>query len=387
MKVIHISPSYYPAIKYGGPIQSVHLLNKYLVKNDCNVDVLTTNAGLSRSQRSETKGRWNDVDGVKVKYVNYWGPENYNFSLALFNELKRIITHYDLMHITAVWNFPVWAGYYLSKKYNIPYLISTHGALMKNAFVYRKQLIKKFYLSLIAKNYLKNAKAIHFTTLIEKDETLSVFPDIANFMILPNGVETKVFFKNKNYENPFNHQSYILYVGRIHRIKGLDILLKAMKGILNKELILVLAGPDEHGYKKVLEKLAAGLNISAYLKFTGQVGMTELLQLFKNAKILVLPSFSENFGMSAVEAMACGTPILISNKVGLFLEIQNENAGIIVTTTPEDIRQGVEKILNDQGYARQISENGMKLVKEKYNIEKVADQMIEQYASIIKNYK
>ncbi|HKI78387.1 MAG TPA: glycosyltransferase family 4 protein, partial [Ignavibacteriaceae bacterium] len=129
------------------------------------------------------------------------------------------------------------------------------------------------------------------------------------------------------------------------------------------------------------------LGISNYIKFLGELDRSELNNLYKRSTLFVLPSYSENFGMSVIEAMAWGTPILISNKVGIFREIENANAGVIVTTNADNVKNGILKLLNDDKYANQISENGKKLVKEKYNIEKVADQMIQQYTSIIRSYK
>jgi len=385
LKILHISPSYYPAFKFGGPINSVHLLNKFLVKKGLEVDVITTNAGLSGQLIS--KYEWEIIDGVRVKYHGYYGYERYNFSLSLLRELKKNIKNYDLVHITAVWNFPVFAGAFMCNRYKIPYIISPHGALMINAFKNKSEAVKKLYYSIIASRYINNAKAIHFTTQYEREESTDHLKSDWNSFVIPNGLQLDEFEKETNQHNKFGFKNYILFTGRIHNIKGLDILFNAVKEILNENLLLVLAGPDNNNYKNTLIKLAVELGISNYIKFLGELDRSELNNLYKRSTLFVLPSYSENFGMSVIEAMACETPVVISDKVGIYKEVEEAKAGIIVKTEIDSLHNGMKKLIEDAKLRKTIAKNGRKLVEEKYDIEKVADQMIEAYRVILKDYK
>ena len=195
-------------------------------------------------------------------------------------------------------------GAFLCKQKGIPYIISPRGALLPTAFKNKSETIKKFYYSLFAKRYLKNAKAIHFTTQYEREESSDYLKFDFNPFVIPNGLALDEFEKEENLDNQYGLQDYIFYAGKIHSIKGLDILFKGVKDIVNENLPLVLAGPDDNNYKNVLNKLAVELGIENYVKYLGPLKRNELIPIYKKARLFVLSSYSENFGMSAVEAMA-----------------------------------------------------------------------------------
>ncbi|MGC9219327.1 MAG: hypothetical protein ACP5G8_08020, partial [Athalassotoga sp.] len=132
MKILSICPSYYPAFKYGGPIQSVHLLNKALAQKGIIVDVLTTNAGLE-DRKDIPINKWVNLDGVNVKYLKYYGYEHYNFSPSILFQTFKIIENYDIVYIPAVWNFPVLVGSLASIFKKKPYVIAPNGSLYKKA--------------------------------------------------------------------------------------------------------------------------------------------------------------------------------------------------------------------------------------------------------------
>lgn len=401
IKLLHISPSYFPAFRFGGPIQSVHLLNKSLVKKGVKVDVLTTKAGLTVEQREKIKERsnsegWCLVDsassdksdyavtsGVRVKYLSFVGYEHYNFSIQMVKEIWKIIDDYDIVHITAVWNFPVLVGSVISFVKNKPYIISTRGALHQEALSSKSAFVKKLYFNLLAKHYLKKAFAIHYTTEVEKEESELVLKHKDCFVI-PNGIDLREIDNRDQRSEIRITEKYILILGRIDRIKGFDILIPAFANIIVKynDLKLVVAGDDTTPYTKEVRKMIEAQNISNKVIFTGQVIGDDKWSLYKNALMFVLPSYSENFGMSVVEAMACGCPVVISDKVGIYKEVAVNNAGIIVSTIVESVAEGIKKLLNDENLKRTIAANGKTMVEKYYDIDKVSDSMIIQYKKI-----
>src|SRR3989344_4734492 len=164
MKILHIVSSYWPAFKMGGPIKSVHELNKWLVKKGVEVTVYTTNAGLK------------DENIV----------------------LKK---NFDLIHITGVWNFPVLVAAFLARFYKKPYIISSRGSLMKEPLEKKSSLIKKNYLSLIAKRDLEYASALHFTVEVEKEEYLKAGLPLKKAIVIPNGLDIEDYEIRNQYEN------------------------------------------------------------------------------------------------------------------------------------------------------------------------------------------
>lgn len=407
MKILHISPSYYPAFKFGGPIQAVYLLNKELVKQGLHVDVLTTDAGLNDDQKGmilhqarNNKDGWVDpslIDkstkavssGVRVKYINYWGYEHYNFSIPFVSEVKKIIKNYDLVHITAVWNFPVLVSAYYCIKFKIPYIISPRGVLHQAAIGSKSTLIKKIYYKLLAKKYLQKAASIDYTSLIEKEQSELILKH-PNSTVTPNGIELTEINNSRN--NALINKlklsdvpKYILILGRINKIKGFDLLIPAYKEVLSRynDLTLIIAGDDSVPYASNIKKVILDLNMSDRVIFTGEVKGNDKWSLYKNAYMFVLPSYSENFGMAIIEAMACGCPVIISDKVGISKEIKENNAGVIVQTNVNSIAEGITALLNDSELRNKITSNGKTMVEKYYDIGKVSEQMINKYKRIL----
>jgi len=391
MRILHISPSYYPAFKYGGPIHSIHLLNKALVSKGVRIDVVTTNAGLDNIN-DIVLNQWDSVDRVRVKRLRYSGYEHYNFSPQLLRETMSIKT-YDLAHITSTWNFPVLAGSLACMLWGRPYIISPRGALSDEAIHLRTANLKRIYFSMIAKQYLKKAAAVHFTTVDEQTRSHHLLTNSKSFVV-PNGIDLSEYADIGNEYIPdilkeLRGKKAILFLGRLNPIKGLDILVEAFKRIADEyqDVLLIMAGPDSDGYGATVKGWLIDAGILARVIFTGMIRGKDKLSIIKHSSLLILPSYSENFGMSAVEAMACGVPIVISNKVGIYREVEENRAGVIVETTPGSLYHGIKVLLDNEAFKEELAANGKKMVAEYYDIDKVADKMIGVYEGLIKNAK
>ncbi len=393
IKLLIISPSYYPAFRFGGPIQSVHLLNKALVKKGVIVDVITTDAGQNENYKFTRlqdykidKDGFYLIDAVRVKYLSFVGYEHYNFSLTLVKEIWKRIENYDLVHITAVWNFPVLVGAVISLIKKKPYIISPRGTIYKETIELKSTLFKKLYFNLFAKYYLNKASVIHFTTQDEKDKVTKYLKLRPPSFVVPNGIDLSAIEQQSGKSiAPITDKNYILILGRIDKKKGFDILIPAFAGICknHNDLKLVIAGDDTVSYAQEVRKIIEVNRITDRVNFTGQVTGDDKWDLYKNALMFVLPSYSENFGMSVVEAMACGCPVVISDKVGIYKEVLENNAGIVVKTDPKSVEEGILRLLNDEKLRITITDNAKAMVIKYYDIDKVAEQMIEQYKIVI----
>lgn len=385
MKILHVIPSYYPAIKLGGPVQSVHLLNTYLVKKGLSVDVLTLNAGLN-SDDIKVK-TWYNVDGVRVKYFNFTNFFRFAVSLSFFRNYIKVIRNYDLIHFTGIWNFPIISGLILSHFFKKRFVISPRGALYLYTVQMRKSVIKKVIFNVILKYYLKKSEFIHFTSLIDQENFYQFTKLKTKSIIIPNGLDLTKFNSIDESEFAQTKKEYLFFLGRIHPIKGIDILLKAFFNISTKYsgLILIISGPDEEGYLLKVQSQIEELGLKNRIILTGLLDFDSKIHYLKNAKMLILPSQSENFGNVVIEAMACGCPVVISDKVGISKEVDQNEAGIIVKTTVQSVEEGILKLLNDENLRKKIAANGKAMVEKYYDIEKVAEQMSEQYKLVISN--
>jgi len=407
MKILHISSSYFPALQMGGPIKSVHELNKWLVKNGAEITVYTTNAGLKNNKEILFK-KETEIDGVKVFYFPYYGYIHWTFSPALFFALAKNVKNFDIVHITGVWNFPVSVAAFWARFYKKPYIISPRGSLMKEPLEKKSSLKKKIHLWFFGKRDLKNASAIHFTVEREKEEYLKAELPLKKIIIIPNGLNLDDFnirksdfpnidvnirksdFLGLNFRKKFNIYSdkkIILFLARLHPIKGLDTLIPAFAEVIKKEpkAVLVLAGPDEKNYKKEIELKIVNckLKIDKDVIFTGMILSNDKPAAYKESNVFVLPSYSENFGMAAAEAMSFGLPVIVTKGVGISDEIEKAVAGIVIEKNEKQLSEAILKILNNPDLAKKMGEQGRELVKNEFSSGKVAERFIKEYNEIL----
>lgn len=395
MKLLHVIPGYYPtAIEAGGPIESVYLLNKALVKKGISVDVVTARE-ISYKGSDAPFNQWVNLEDVQVKYFPYYFYIHYTFAPEMFFYLLKQVGQYDLVHVTSLWNFPALAGSFASKISKKPFVLSPRGVLYEETIKMKSNLFKRLYFSSIARNYFYRANAIHFTTEHERDNLASFIAPPSNSFVVPNGIDLEQYTSLPNKETFTNKypvlrsKKYLLFLGRIARKKGLDILIDAYKEISKSDdaIYLVIAGPDREGYKNEIDILLKKSGILDKVIFTGMLRGNDKFAAFVGAEAFVLPSYSENFGMAVVEAMACGTPVIISNEVGISSELLKNKAGLITKLDPKDLYLAINNLIGDKTVKLQLVDNAKQLVKRKYDINVVADMMINEYKKILENTK
>ncbi len=416
MKILHISPTYFPAHRYGGPIKSVHELNKGLVKLGADITVYTTNMDSSGVLDIPLYQEVN-VDGVRVWYFPItFRPWEYSYNLH--RALSKNIKDFDIVHITSVFLSASTLGAYYARKFKKPYIISPRGNFMQEPLKF-SSLKKKIYINLIEKRNLAEASAIHFTIEKEKDDYLKLGLPLRKAIIIPNSLDMGKFNTitrdSIEFRKKFNipvDKKVILFLGRLHPIKGLDTLIPAFAEVLKKEpkAILVLAGPDDGHYRSKIEAIIAeqrGLNAdfrglannisvnqsnqhksaSYNIIFTGMLLGNDKIAAYRESDIFVLPSYSENFGMVVVEAMAAELPVVITKGVGISNEVEKAGAGIVVEKDVNQVAEAILKILNNPELAKKMGENGRKLVETEFSGEKVAEKWIEEYNKILIDYE
>ncbi|SFV31354.1 glycosyltransferase [Thermoflavifilum thermophilum] len=395
MRILHISPSYYPAQEFGGPVFSVHQLNRALVDQHVQVDVITTWAGLAECNRSSAvdsyvqENDWYLVDGVRVRYLPYIGYVHFTFCRSLIPVLKACMRNYDLVHITALWNYPSWMGALMAYRYQIPYIISFRGTLYPFAMRLKSFRKKQMVYYLIGKKVLQRAAAVHFTSEDEKTKTLQWLKLHVPAVVVPNGMDVSPC--EKTYARAMLHvmhipdnRPYVLILGRLHRIKGFDLLIPAFAQLQEQiPHVLVIAGNTHTDDAEWVRQLVQQYGLRERVIFTGEVSGDAKWALYQHADMFVLPSYSENFAMSVVEAMACGCPVIVSDQVGIHSEIAARQAGIVHRLHISDLREAMLQIVSQPALRAQLSQRGRDLVKEKYEIRNVACQMKREYEKII----
>lgn len=399
MKVLHVVLSYVPAYHHGGPIASVHTLNKALVAARADVTVYTTNIdGRGTLDIPLEKETW--LDGVKVTYFPLTSRP-WVYSRALHRALAAHTREFDIIHITSVFLSASTLGAHYAKKFKKPYVISPRGSLMKEPLAMRSAILKRAYLALVEQRNLAGAAAIHFTAEKEKEEYVAAGFPMKKGLVIPNAYEEREE-EEKRGDTDIRKKlgisptaPIVLSLGRITWKKGFDTLIPAFRRVQEEvpEAILVIAGNDEEGYRKTVEKMIVANSIQTSVIFTGLVLGAEKSELLKTATAFALPSYSENFGMAPVEAMAHGTAVIITRNVGIAGDVERAGAGLVVgeKTEQEDrveeFADAMVQALHEEQKRKRMGEKGRALVREAYTPATIAERLLRTYNEIANHGK
>jgi glycosyltransferase involved in cell wall biosynthesis len=385
MKVMHLV-CFYPEI--AGQFTVSRELCKKLSEKGIEVNILST---LPKNYNLK-KLIFLDELPFNVNYIREQMPSILipGFSYKLFKLIRE--ANVDIIHVHTPFYFYNLATYISSKKY----VISLHGTFMKGAYEIKK-LKKTLYMSLLGRFVLKKSSAIIVNTLEEKKQFLNYYPYLyGKTIVIPNGIDINNFYNHsscidKNYlgNKQTKGKTKILFLGRIHKIKGLDILIEGFAYLYNenKDVHLIIAGKDDgNGYEYQVRCLVKKFGLESAVTFAGFLDGKDKMNALFESDIFILPSYSENFGMSVVEAMAAGLPVVVTNKVAISSEISKWRSGIIIDCSAKSVYKGLKNLINmEDNIKNEMIKRGISMVKEYFDINMVADKVIELYKNVLTN--
>jgi glycosyltransferase involved in cell wall biosynthesis len=319
-------------------------------------------------------------------------PEDghYGYTPQLTAWIVANLERFDGVVIHGLWQYHSY-GAYRAIRNKVPYLIFPHGMLdhyFKQAFPL-KHLIKSLYWLAFERRVLRDARAVCFTTETERDSSIGTFsPSSWQSVIVPFGTTApkgnresqRCLFLEKH--SALRTRSFLLFLSRIHRKKGCDILIEAFARIAkdHPNLDLVMAGPDEDGLMDNLIKQARILGVNHRIHWTGMLKDDDKWGAFHAAEAFVLPSHQENFGIAVAEALACSLPALISNKVNIWPDISASGGGIVDDDTTDGMHRALLRFLSlDPSERRIMGERASACFRERYLIDRTADVISELF--------
>jgi len=278
----------------------------------------------------------------------------YAFSPRLWRWLNANVGRFDGVVMNGIWTFPGVALYLAARRAKKPYGVFVHGAL--DPWFNRRyplKRIKKMLYWPVEHAVLRRARAVFFTTKTERDLAKTSFrPSRWNSVVVPYGImpprESRGLAEAQIEEfygklPALRGRRFLLFLARIHKKKGCDLLLKAFAqlGDAARDVDLVIAGPDQTGMQASLERLAKQLGIAGRVHWPGLIGGDVKWGALRACEALALPSHQENLGISIVEALAVGRPVLISKQVNIWQEVEGDGAGL----ADNDTLEGVTRLL------------------------------------------
>jgi glycosyltransferase involved in cell wall biosynthesis len=313
----------------------------------------------------------------------------YGYTRRMVPWLKAHAEHYDLIIVHGLWNYASLGSWIALHRSKTRYFLFTHGMLdpwFIEAFPI-KALLKSVFWRLFEHRVLRDAQGVLFTTEEERELAARSFrPYIAKPYVV--GLGTRDAPGDRDAQRRafaigmprLEGRRFILFLSRIHPKKGIDLLIRAFaaQALKHPDLDLVIAGPDQVGLQRTLEALASSLQLGARVHWPGMLTGDVKWGAFACARFFALPSHQENFGIAVAEALAIGTPVLVTNKVNIWREIEAERAGIVVNDDLDGIASGLARLSAMSDDERAImSANARRCFVDRYDIEQVAKRLLQ----------
>jgi len=387
MKISLVVGSFYPAVVYGGPIYSTLNLCNKLAETGINIQVSSTNA----NGKNRLTVKANCLIKLKENlYVKYYGWANKNaFSIPMLFNIGKDIKNSDLVYLHGIFSTYVPITLLCAKIKGKPVLLAPHGSL-RNWCLQSGSRFKKIWLKYIIGPF-SDSLYWHVTSVDEMLELKTLYRD-AKIYCIPNGIDIEKYSVIKkisfqDYVKKFSNEdrkdgTIIISMGRLHRVKGFDILIDAFNLVKNKfpEAILFIAGEDA-GEKNNLIKHVKKLNLEKRVFFVGHLSGQEKIDFLANADIFALASHSENFGVVYGEALAAGTPV-IASKHSPWKEVEKYDCGLWVDNSAEEFAKSIIKMFKEN--FKKKGANGRKFVAGNFSLAPIAYQFQDLFELIIK---
>lgn len=378
MKLLHLISSADP--RAGGPIEGCRKIDAQLLKLGHEVEVATLD---------DPSADFLDDHPSKVHALGP-GKLGYQYAPAAVDWIKANRSRFDAVIVNGLWQYHGFAGWRALAGTNTPYFVFPHGMLdpwFKHTYPL-KHLKKWMYWPWAEYRVLRDAASVIFTCDEERRCARDSFwlynvkeAVTAYGTDLPpqdeDGALTEHFLKQYP---ELRGKRIFLFLSRIHEKKGCDLLIKAFAKVAanNPELMLVMAGPDQVGLKTGLQALAQKLGVGRQVVWPGMLKGKDKWGAFHAADVFCLPSHQENFGIVVAEALACGCPVLISNRVNIWREIDADGVGIVRDDTVEGTVDGLKTWIDMTPAEKERMRNAtLPSFMKRYHIEKVANRVVE----------
>ena len=411
MKILHVAHFFYPCLSAGGVVNASYQIASNQSK-DNEVKVISSDS--CKERLKFPNGRYDvDVDGIKVDYFRNLSngfklKTMLDTPLGASFKIRKDIKDYDIVHIHEHRQTLAILASYFARKNNIPYIVQAHGSVLP---FFQKEGLKNLFDKVFGFKILHNASCVFALTEVEKEQYLKMGVDEDKIEIVPLGINLEEYENLPAYgkfRSKFNideNDKLILFVGRIHEIKGLGLLIDAFNDLVNQDseenslegngedngednsednseenghsIKLAIVGPDD-GYLTELEDKIKEYSLEENVIITGPLYNEEKQEALVDCDLFVMPSKYESFTTSGLEAMACSKPLVLTKNNHIHDWVDG-NVGLACEDNKDSLRESIEKILFDEELSLIFARNGQKLIKEKYNWDIINNQILEIY--------
>jgi glycosyltransferase involved in cell wall biosynthesis len=390
VKILQVTNFFKPSWESGGPARVAYEISKKLIERGHEVTVYTTDGFKSRLNVKTNKSI--EIDGMKTYYFR-------NLSSYLAREMvlpipyylpmvvRREIMDFDVIHIHEYRTVLAIVVRYYAKKYGIPYVLQAHGSL---PIIIKRQRLKKIFDILFGYRILRDASKVIAISEAEVKQYKQMSINDDKIVVVPDGIDVEAFkdlpthekFREK-YDIKEDHM--ILFLGRIHKRKGIDFLIKSFSELTREmsDVVLVIIGPDDR-YKVEVEKSIKTLNLGNRIKLIGYVDEKDKLSAYVDADVLVYPAIFEIFGLVPFEAIMCGTPVIVTDDCGCGELVEKGNSGYLVKYGDvNDLKENMKYVIENPEEGKEMVKRGKKYINENLTYDKVVRKIEMVYKGVI----
>ena len=312
----------------------------------------------------------------------------YTFSWPLTRWLLKRVADFDIVHIHALFSFASVIAAVCARRRGIPYIIRPLGTLNRWGMHKRHPRLKRLSFRFIESRILKEAAGVQYTSQQEALEARQLGVDHGP-LIVPNPVDLPAHIPEPGafraaHPHLRNGAALVLFLSRLDPKKGLDLLLAAFSRVRENHpgATLVIAGDGDPAFVARLKQDGERLGLGASTIWTGFLQGEEKLAVLADADVFVLPSYSENFGVAIVEAMAAGLPVIVSDQVGIHREVAASRAGLVVPCSERELAEALQRMITDRAFRAAAGRNGQKLAA-RFSTKSVSHQLLKVYGEVV----
>lgn len=386
LKILQVVPYFPPAYAFGGPVNVAYQMSNELTKNGHKVVVYTSNVKDINYRLCIKQVRI--IDGIEVHYMKYLNlipikKLKLFITTELSSKIKNKIQEFNIIHLHEYRTYQNIIIHHYARKYGVPYVLQAHGSLPR---MYGNQQLKWIYDVFFGYSLLRDASIVIALNKREANQYMSMGVPEEKIEIIPNGINLSEYcdispkgsFRKKYDIN--ENDKMVLYLGRIHESKGLDLLAKSFN-IISKELKsvkLVVAGPDD-GYLATFSNLISDLRLEKNVLLTGFLSKRDKLAALVDSDIFVTPKFY-GFPITFLEACLAGCPIVTTSNE---LSWIHENVGYVTESSPRALADKIALILTNENIRQEMSMHARHLVENEFTIEKIVHKLENLYKGVL----